>query len=172
MTLFWLIAAFVLAFFLYVLWLHQRRLREQANHDASAVRFEDTSVKRSLNFRKYISETGDFGVMMEIPRASLSNDEYAALTQLLSGLPDAELHALATGRSTDGVLRVDLGRNMDAATQLVASVFTTVFGTAELRVRVRARDICPLDELVDRRDHPRPLDIWRSKFSRKGAQNR
>jgi hypothetical protein len=96
MTVFWLIAAFVLGFSLYVLWLRQRRLREQANHDASAVRsdlqmlpkrgyndgvlwFEDIPLKGSLHFRKYISETGDFGVMIEIPRTFLSNDEYAEL---------------------------------------------------------------------------------------------
>jgi hypothetical protein len=129
--------------------------------------FEDTSVNRSLYFRKHITETGDFGVMMEIPRPSLSSDEDAALKQLLSRIPDAGRRPLAVESGTDDVLRVDFGRDMDAATQMAASVFTTVFRSAELRVRVWARDICPLDELVSSRDHPRPLEIWRLKLWKK-----
>jgi hypothetical protein len=107
--------------------------------------------RRFLQYSKYISAPGVYGLEMAFPLARWSREDFDTARDVVSrkGLRH---RVERTGRSdTEEFLNVDIGRDVDAADDLAQSLIHEVFGMAVgTRLTVRFFDVSPHDELVDR----------------------
>ena len=135
--------------------------------------FTDKQTARFIQFRKYIVNRGEIGLEMHFPRAPWSERFYREVPPLLNrlGIPYSRV-PLATDPVVE-VIQADFGADIVAASRFAADVATEVFGMTTVCLDFVANDICPLDELVDDRAHPRAPELAkrliRQRFSFKPA---
>jgi hypothetical protein len=183
-TVLYLLCAVLVAFVLYTASIHRRRLREASSHDIEQVKadlmrllkrgyhgavmwLKEPSGTAEIEFSKYISEYGETGLELRIRRPSLDSARYTALQDLIISAPGVDADGLRSGQEASDQIVVDFGQDVQAATAVAAKIFEQIFLQSSMRVTVHAVDICPLDEPVTRRDHPRAWEIVRTRLPRK-----
>lgn len=119
----------------------------------------DRPSGRFVQFRKYISAPGDVGLEMHFPRTEWSEAYYLAVqTTLRNHGVSFERVALHTAPTVE-VIQADFGRDDTLAARVTSEIMLAVFKLPTLSVELKAEDLCPLEQFVDRTDHPRPAAL-------------
>jgi hypothetical protein len=187
----WLAALIVIVPIAAVVWrviqVHRERLRHWTDLDTSGVRrglemllkrgydggfvvLTEVGTDRFLQFRKYISAPGDFGIHMQFPRTTWSEQYYGDVLDLVQRRRLKCSRIPLTTPPTNEFLEVDFERNVDDAVGLACGIITEVFKSSSIRVRLSAEDICPIDDVVDRVDYPRVGQLFRDAMRRRFAK--
>lgn len=130
-------------------------------YDGATAIFTDRTSGSFVQFRKYIHAPGSYGIEMHFPKAPWSARYYTGVEDVLKKHGLEYERVPLDSEPTVEVLWVDFSRDVDRASSVTADIVRDVFGRPEIRLKLQAEDICPLDELVEREDHPRPHEILR-----------
>ena len=133
-------------------------------YEGATVILTDRKSGRFIQFRKYINAPAEFGMEMHFPRAEWSQPFYRGVQDVLQRHKVEFARVPLTDAPIVEVIHADFGRNADIAAQVTCDIVREVFGLPAVSLDFRANDICPLDESVERSDHPRPAEMLRKRF--------
>jgi hypothetical protein len=135
-------------------------------YDGGFAVFLDRPSSRFVQFRKYINVDGSIGLEMHFPRTKWSEEYYSSVQSVLKERGIRFERTSVQSSPTVEFVRVDFGKDVRLATIVVADIATKVFARPEVRLQLKVEDVCPLDELVTSKDHPKPLQLLAHRFSR------
>jgi hypothetical protein len=132
-------------------------------YDGAVAVLTDTETGMFLQFRKYVGPD-EVGLEMHFPRAPWSEPFYDGVQNVLNTFGVSfERVAMGVNQPTVEVIHADFGRRVPIAARVVSEIVLALFRRPHISMQMRADDICPLDQTVETIDHPRPLDLLRTR---------
>ncbi len=129
-------------------------------YDGGYLRLGNEESKRFMQFRKYIRGQGDYGLELQCIAADWLESTWQQARALAerTGLSH-RVEPLKTSTGAQDGLIVDCGQDTAAAYEIGRSIWTDVFGLSLITpFKAISGHRSIVDELIDRPDHPPPLE--------------